>query len=144
MECVIILRHVVVLLITAVPLHFVAAREPALQPLGAGPLDFHGNILRGGESTPVEDIEPLCSFTVTERSSQCNRTAGSMYVWMLLLCIFLLIICILTGKAGLWCSLPEGSNSWAQVVRAPWGRLIQFWELVLRNAEEKNTWVGTD
>lgn len=59
--------HVIALLVAAVPLHLVAAREPALQPLGPGPLDRHGNVARGGKFTPVEDIEPFCSFTVTQR-----------------------------------------------------------------------------
>lgn len=64
-EHVIILLHVVALLVEAVPQHLGAARKSALQSLWAGPPDCHGNIVRGREFTPVENIETLCSFTVT-------------------------------------------------------------------------------
>lgn len=66
-ERVVILLHVIALLVAGVPLQLVAARKPALQSLRAGRLDRHCNVVRGGEFTPVEDIEPLCSFTVTQR-----------------------------------------------------------------------------
>lgn len=66
-EHVIILLHVIALLIAAVPQHLVAAGKPALQPLRAGPPDCDCNVVRGGEFTPVEDVEPVRSFTVTQR-----------------------------------------------------------------------------
>lgn len=66
-EHVVVSLHVIALLVAAVPQHLVAAGEPALQPLWAGPPDRHGNVVRGGEFTPVEDVEPFCSFTVTQR-----------------------------------------------------------------------------
>lgn len=62
-----ILLHVVALLIVAVPLHLVAAGEPALQPLWDGLPYCHGNAVRGVEFTPVEDIEPFRSFTVRQK-----------------------------------------------------------------------------
>ena len=70
MERFVILLHVVALLTAAVPLHLVAARRPALQPLWAGPPDRRGNLVRAGEFTPVEHFEPFCSFTVTQKGLQ--------------------------------------------------------------------------
>ncbi len=66
-EHVVILLHVIALLVAAVPQHLVAAGKPALQPLWAGPPDRRCNVVRGGEFTPVEDIEPFRSFTVTQK-----------------------------------------------------------------------------
>lgn len=66
-EHIVILLHVVALLIVAIPLHLVAAWKSALQPLWDGLPDHHGNIFRGGEFTPVEDIEPFGSFTVRRK-----------------------------------------------------------------------------
>lgn len=45
-ECVVVLLHVVALLVEAVPLHFVAPRKSALQPLWGRPLDRHANVVR--------------------------------------------------------------------------------------------------
>lgn len=66
-EHVVVLLHVVALLVAAVLLHLVSAGEPALKPLWTRPPDLHGNIIRGGELTPVEDIQSFSSFTVTQR-----------------------------------------------------------------------------
>lgn len=66
MKHVLVFLHVVPLLIAAVPQHLVAAGEPSLQPFWAGHLDRHSNIVWGGKFTPVEDVEPFCSFTVTQ------------------------------------------------------------------------------
>lgn len=76
-EHVVILLHVIALLVAAVPQHLVAARKPALQPLWARPPDRHGNIIRGGEFTPVEDIEPFRSFTVTQRVNNVAILQGT-------------------------------------------------------------------
>lgn len=65
---VLIFLHEVPLLITAVPLHLVGPGEPALLPVWAGPPDFHGKVTGSGEFTPVEDSEPIGSFTVKQRA----------------------------------------------------------------------------
>lgn len=75
---VVILLHVIALLVAAVPQHLVAAGKPALKPLWAGPPDRCRNIVRGGEFTPVEDVEPFRSFTVTQKCLQCCYSAGNI------------------------------------------------------------------
>lgn len=71
-EHIIVLLHVIALLVAAVPQHLVAAGKSALQPLRAGPPDRHRNVVRGGEFTPVEDVEPFRSFTVTHTQRVYN------------------------------------------------------------------------
>lgn len=63
---VLIQLHVIVLLVAAVQRHLVtaAAREPALKPVRTRVLDGSCYVVRGRELTPVEDVQPLCSFTV--------------------------------------------------------------------------------
>lgn len=75
---VVILLHVVVLLVVAVLHHLVAAGEPALQPLRAGPPDCNRNVVWGRKFTPVEDVEPLCSFTVTQMFLHCCYSTGDI------------------------------------------------------------------
>lgn len=64
---VLIQLHVIVLLVAAVQRHLVTAGagEPALQPLATRVLDGSCNVAWGGELTPVEDVQPLRSFTVS-------------------------------------------------------------------------------
>lgn len=78
MKHVVILLHVVVLLVAAVLHHLVAAGEPVLQPLRAGPPDCNCNVVWGRKFTPVEDVEPLCSFTVTQMVLHCCYSTGDI------------------------------------------------------------------
>lgn len=75
---VVILLHVVVLLVAAVLHHLIAAGEPALQPRRAGPPDCNRNVVWGRKFTPVEDVEPLCSFTVTQMVLHCCYSTGDI------------------------------------------------------------------
>lgn len=63
---VLIQLHEIVLLVATVQRHLVTAAggEPALQPLATRVLDGSCNVAWGGELTPVEDVQPLSSFTV--------------------------------------------------------------------------------
>lgn len=146
-EHIIILLHVVALLIVAVPLHLVAARKSALQPLWDGLPDRHGNVIRGGEFTPVEDIEPFGSFTVRQKVynvaimltyiiccrkhiAECVFVMHIPLMWELHISFYEKVLCR--------CSRPEGSNSWAQVVWAPRIGVVEFWELFQNRKKAKS------
>ncbi len=130
---VVILLHVIALLVAAVAQHLVVAGKPALQPLRAWPPDRRCDIIRGWEFTPVEDLEPLCSFTVTQTVNNDATLQEDIRLNVVLWCAsFLYINCCTSAAFCSSCVIPEGSNPWVQVVRAPRRGLIELWELILK------------